>query len=173
MRTMQIVIALVVVLGFQGIGQASAPYSQMETTRGSAEQARADEVAILHAVQGFAEGSIRADPDMLMGLWDASAADEASFIQVENELPVIGFEGIRAYYEGFMQHLVVLSGDVSDVQIQRMGNVAYVVCRYNWVVRTVHGGQVFSQPTRATLILRKQGQRWLYLHMHESITYQQ
>ncbi|MCY1074602.1 YybH family protein [Archangium lansingense] len=172
MRTMQFVIALVLVLGFHGISQASEPCCEQDRTHSGTHQGRRDEAAILQAVQDFAEGSIRRDMRMLMGLWDARAADEVSFIQVENELPVRGLENFRAYYEGFLAHLIILSGEVSDVQIQRFGDMAYVLCRYHWVVKSVAGGPEMYQPTRATLVLRKQGQHWRYLHLHESITYQ-
>ncbi|MGZ3459218.1 MAG: YybH family protein [Archangium sp.] len=169
MRTMFFVIAFSLVMGIPGTSRATE--AQMRPS--SEEMGRADdEAAILQAMQGFAEGSIRADPQMMMDLWDARVADQAYFIPVEIERPLIGFEAIRAYYEGFMRDLIVLSGDLSEVQIHIMGDMAYASCQYNWVTRSVAGGPAWAQPTRATIILRKHGQRWLYLHFHESITYQ-
>jgi ketosteroid isomerase-like protein len=169
--TMKFFISLVVVLGLHGVGQAAEPCCDADMARFSSEMARADEAAILQAVEGFAEGFIRGDLVMLTNLWDASAADQVSFIPVERELPLYGIDSVRAYYAGHLVNFVTLSGDVTDVQIQRLGSLAFVSCRYNWVTRSPYGGPATLQPTRATLVLRKQGRRWLYLHMHESITF--
>jgi ketosteroid isomerase-like protein len=171
MRTIPFSIVLILVLGFHGVARASEPHGETEMTRGGADMARADEAAILQAVEGFAVGFINRDLEMVMDLWDASAADEVSFLQVENELPVIGLENFRAYYTGHLQNIITLGGEVSDVQIRRMGDIAYVVCRYTWVSKYVSTGQVSVDSTRATIILRKQGRRWLYQHFHESITF--
>ena len=172
MRTMQLIIALVVVWGFQGVGRAAEPCCDAVMPLNRAGNVLSGDDAILSAVQDFAVASIHRDVSMLMSLWDVGNADKVSFIQVENELPVVGLSKFRAYYENYLANLVVLSGDVSDVQIQHVGDLAYVVCRYNWVVRSVAGGPSMAQPTRATVILRRQGLRWVYLHLHESITYQ-
>ncbi len=171
MRTMQFVIALVVALGFHGVSGASEPTHGLDKTRGNEHGTRDDEAAILRAVEQFAQRSIRGDVEGLMALWDTRAAKEVSFTQVENELPVVGLHNFRAYYASHLQHIITLDGDVSDVHIQRMGNLAIVSCRFTWVSQYVATGHVSVDSTRATVVLRKHGQRWLYVHMHESITY--
>ena len=166
MRNMQRFIALVLMLCIHGVSQAAEPHHEAEVTRGS----RADEAAIIQAVEGFIVGFMKMDVDRVMDLWDASAADEVSFTQVENDLTMVGLENFRAYYAGHMQHIQILGGEVVDVHIQRMGNLAIVSCRYNWFSKYLATGHVAADTTRATVVLRKQGRRWLYLHMHESFT---
>ncbi|MCY1074604.1 YybH family protein [Archangium lansingense] len=166
MRTMPFFIALVVMLGVHGVSQAAEPYQETELARGS----RGEEAAIIKAVEGFIVGFANMDVDMVMDLWDASAADEVSFTQVENDVPVVGLENFRDYYAGHMRHIQILGGEVSDVHIQRMGNLAIVSCRYNWFSKYLATGRVAMDTTRATIVLRKHGRRWLYLNMHESFT---
>ncbi len=171
MRTIPIIIAFILMPGLHGVSHAAEPSSQTQSAFSSSDRGRSDEEAIIQAVEGFAVGYIQRDLEMLMGLWDAKAADEVSFIQVENELPVIGLQNFRANYIFHLQQIITLGGDVSDVHIQRMGNLAIVSCRFTWVSQYVATGHVSVDSTRATVVLRKHGQRWLYVHMHESITY--
>ncbi|MCY1074601.1 YybH family protein [Archangium lansingense] len=171
MRIIPIATVLILVLGIPGVARASEAYTELELARYGLDKGRSDEAAILQAVQGFAVGFIQGDLDMIMGLWDASAAKEVSFIQVENEHPVVGLSKFRAYYAGHLRQITTLDGDVSDVHIQRMGNIAIVSCRYTWVSKYVENGHVAVNSTRATITLRKHGQRWLYIHMHESMIY--
>ncbi len=171
MGTIPSVVALVFMLGLHGTSHAAESLGDPAPALHGAHRPPSDEAAILQAVQGFAVGFIQRDLDLIMQLWDASTAHEASFIQVENGVPVIGLHNFRAYYANHLQQIITLDGNVSEVHIQRMGNLAIVSCRYIWVSKYVSTGYVSIDTTRASIVLRKQGHRWLYLHFHESITY--
>ena len=132
----------------------------------------AEEHAILHAIQNYATGFIRADMGMLLGLWDAGPGSALSYVETESDQPLYDLNSLRAYYQGLLNNLIVQSGDVSEVRIFRTGpDQAYAFCIYNWVVKPKAGGPSMTQPTRATFLLHKRNGRWLYQHFHESIRF--
>ncbi|MCY1078939.1 YybH family protein [Archangium lansingense] len=171
MRTIQFLAVLVAVIGIQGSSEAAEPCCDTETTRAAAELRRSDERAILRAVEGYAKGFIEEDMGMLLGLWDTRGSEEVTYVANEFDQPLVGLDELRPYYQSFLDTLIILSGDVSNVRISRRGDTAYVFCNYSWVYKTRTGGEVLVQPSRATFVLRKHGGRWLYQHFHESITF--
>ncbi|ATB41950.1 hypothetical protein CYFUS_007426 [Cystobacter fuscus] len=171
MRTIPFVSVLVLVMGFQGSSKASDSCCDTSSPAVTAEMGGVEERAILRAVEGYAEGFIREDMRLLLNLWDHRAPEGVSYVAAELDQPLSGAEELRAYYQSFLNTLIVYSGEVTNLRIFLKGDMAYVFCQFNWVYRVRAGGQVLEQPTRATFVLRKRGGRWLYHHFHESISF--
>lgn len=173
MNTIRFCVALVLVLGFSGRGEASEPCCEMGMAPAGQPLgvSRPDEQAIVRAIEGYAEGFIHKDLRKLLGLWDDKNAAEVSYGPVEMD-PIVGLSNLRSYYLGFFGTLNVVSGDVTDVQIFPLGgDLVYVFCHFDWVY-AIGGGQNLEQQTRATFVLRKRASRWYYEHFHESVTFQ-
>lgn len=171
MRTIPFVSILVLVMGFQGSSKASDSCCDTSSPALTAEMSRSEERAILRAVQGYAEGFIREDMRLLLNLWDDRSPEGVSYVAAELDEPLTTRQELHAYYQSFLDTLIVYSGEVTSPRIFLKGDMAYVFCQFNWVYRVRAGGAELAQPTRATFVLRKRGGRWLYQHFHESISF--
>lgn len=173
MHTIRFCVALLVAMGFSGVGLAAEPCCEMEMVMGRpAPLSQSDEQAVVRALQGYAEGFIREDVRLLLGLWDERNSEDVSYVPVEMDDPIIGLRNLRPYYQALFGLLDVRSGTVSDVQIFPLtGDLVYAFCHYNWVFVSDAGGPPLQEQTRATFVLRKRGGKWLYEHFHESITH--
>jgi hypothetical protein len=168
MRSIQCWTVLMLVAGLHGSSGASEFDRGTETTEASEGLLTADEVAIRQAIEGYANGFIRKDMQLLLGLWDSRNASNVSYIAVELPQPIIGIDNLRPYYASFLNTpLIVQSGDISNLRIVQMGGLAYAFCTYTWVY--VVSGATLVQSTRASFVLSKRDGRWFYQHFHESI----
>lgn len=138
-----------------------------------AQLSQAERRAITQALEGYATGFINEDIQFLLNLWDDRNATRVSYLPVEQDLPIVGRANLRPYYLNTFAQLDVLSGEVTDVRIFPLrSDLVYASCIYNWVYRSDAGGPSFAQQARGTFVLQKRGNRWLYEHFHESITFQ-
>jgi hypothetical protein len=171
MRTLQLFIAIVLLLGAHGSSKASEAHPATQTTQASAGLLTADEVAIRQAIEGYANGFIQKDMQLLLGLWDTVNPNEVTYVAVELPQPIVGVTHLQPYYQSFLNSpLIVQSGDISNLRIVQTGDTAYAFCTYTWVYEV--SGSTLVQPTRATFVLVKRNGHWLYQHFHESILFE-
>ena len=169
MRTLPLFAVLLIVMGIQGSSQAAEPCCDTAALA-TAEMRDPEERAIIRALEGYATGFIKEDMQFLLNLWNTRGSEEVTYVANELDLPLVGIDELRPYYQSFLDTVIILSGDVSNVRISRKGDTAYAFCHYTWVWRAKIGGPVMVQHSRATFVLRKHGGRWLYQHFHESVT---
>jgi ketosteroid isomerase-like protein len=132
---------------------------------------RKEEEAITQAVHNYPAAFRSGDVQALLELWDPQIGEQLTYISVEKPEPTYGLEAMQPYYQLLCDHYVVLGGDVSNLRISVEGNVAYAVCDILWSWDSKAGGAALTLPARTTILLRKRGERWLYQHLHESITW--
>lgn len=146
MRTIPFFAVLVLVMGFQGSSKASDSCCDTLSPPVTAEMRGHEERAILRAVEGYAEGFIREDMRLLLDLWDYRAPEGVSYVAAELDQPLSGAEELRAYYQSFLDTLIVHGGEVTNPRIFLKGDMAYVFCQFNWVYRVRAGGRCWSSP---------------------------
>lgn len=132
---------------------------------------RKEEEAIAQAVRNYPAAFQSGDVQTLLNLWDPQFREQLTYISVEKPEPTCGLEAMKPYYQLLVDHYVVLGGDVRNLRISVEGNVAYAVCDIVWSWDSKAGGAAVTIPARTTILMRKRGERWLYQHLHESITW--
>ncbi|HEX8818808.1 MAG TPA: nuclear transport factor 2 family protein [Archangium sp.] len=118
-------------------------------------------------MQGFAEAWRAGDVDKVMKLWDLQNP-EMTYVPVDNNELIRDPKALKAYFDSELNGFTVTSAEMLEPVIRMVNDeYAYGFCLYQWAFEsaTVTG----TLRSRATCLLRKQGQRWYYLHMHESV----
>lgn len=159
MRVVNCFTALMLVFGYSALCEASENWKSGR-----------EEAAVVEAVQGYVDGFLNNDVEGLMALWDTREPESAIYVAVEVPTPFFGVASLRPYYEQLVANYQVLSGDISNLQIRREGDQAYVFCFIDWTYRVRATGQLQSFRDRATFVMQKRGQHWFYRHLHESTT---
>jgi ketosteroid isomerase-like protein len=132
-----------------------------------------DEEAIIHAVRSYPVAFQSGDVRTLLDLWDPRFGEHLTYISVEQPAPTRGVEALKAYYQALVDHYVVFDSPASDIRISVEGNLAYVTCDILWSWDSKSGGANVTIPARTSILLRKCGERWLFHHVHESITWEE
>jgi ketosteroid isomerase-like protein len=126
-------------------------------------------------LKGYTEGFIgeRANVDALLQLWDDQQAEELTYLPAESDVPVLGIQGLREYYTLLAEHYVITAGAVSNVHVRPIsGDLTYVLFDLTWAYSARDRmEQSIAFASRASIVLRKRGQRWYYVQMHESVTW--
>ncbi|HTN86710.1 MAG TPA: nuclear transport factor 2 family protein [Sorangium sp.] len=113
-------------------------------------------------VAAFVAGNMK----QVKALWDPDAIDR-TYISAELERPILGAPALEAYYDELASAFVVTEGKVGDVVVREVGGLAYVVTHIDWGFEM--GAQKFAVRIRASILSRRRGGGWRFLHAHESI----
>ena len=119
---------------------------------------------IKSAMDAWIAAMSAADGPKLVSLWDTSYPNVV-YIAEENEKPLVGWAGIKEYYDGLVSGLENASWTYDNLVVDVFGDTAYTQCTAL--------GQSGSSPRmeyvmRDTFIFRKVGGQWKIIHYHES-----
>ena len=80
--------------------------------------------------------------------------------------PLVGLGNVLRAYQGQHQRLTGSEMFREGTKIERKGKVAWVT--YRWRYAANIDGEIFGFEGHTTLVLRKQGKRWVIVHNHTS-----
>lgn len=165
MKTSPLAVALILLVGFSVAAEA-----QRRDRRQPARQTEPPVTAALPDDQRI-EGSI----SQMLAAWqvgDVSLlrehyADNVVVVSGAYEPPLIGWAAFAQGYLRLMQRMQGARLERRDTVIRTLGNVAWAT--YLWELQATVDGTPTLTRGHATLILEKQGERWLIVHNHTSL----
>jgi len=127
-----------------------------------------DEEQVKAAVKSYAEAWVANDVEAVKRLWDTQSPEGMTFIIIENDTFLLGLPAVNGYFDATIKSTKVLGGVTSDPVVRILNpDTAYAICTFDWKFQL--GGQEHNVRARASFILRKRADQWLFQHMHESI----
>jgi ketosteroid isomerase-like protein len=133
------------------------------------EGRREDAARVKAALRAFAETWRAGQLDEMMGHWDSRDGEELTYVCVDKDELIVGFEAIQTYFHGVAgAGYQVLGAEMTEPTLRFLGeDRAYAMCHYIWHCQL--GALKFTTKTRATFVLRRRDERWYYQQMHESV----
>lgn len=121
--------------------------------------------------EGFAGPQVRVDA--LVQLWDPTNSEDLSYLPAESNEPLLGMKALQEYYQLLADNYIITHGEVRNVRVRLLsGDLAYALCELVWKYEPKASPSIkLGFTSRASIVLRKRGGRWLYLQMHESVTF--
>ena len=108
------------------------------------------------------------DTEAVKRVWDESYP-HLIYIAEENNDALHGWEGVEDYYNG-LKDVSVANWSIDNVNIDVMGDVAWVYLTYVVEAHIMSFGRTMVFPGRNTFILRKNEGEWGIIHYHESLS---